>query len=65
MKFINLTRATEIGANCYYLESGDESFILDCGMHPKREGDEARGAHAALAVPQCGHAASRAAGATV
>ena len=41
MKFINLTRQTEIGANCYYLESGDERFVLDCGMHPKREGDEA------------------------
>lgn len=41
MKFINLTRATEIGANCYCLESGGRSFVLDCGMHPKREGDEA------------------------
>ncbi|MEP6956679.1 MAG: MBL fold metallo-hydrolase [Chthoniobacterales bacterium] len=41
MKFINLTRHTEIGANCYYLESGEERFILDSGMHPKQEGDEA------------------------
>lgn len=41
MKFINLTRQTEIGANCYYLESGDERFVLDCGMHPKQEGDDA------------------------
>ena len=41
MKFINLTRRTEIGANCYYLESGAQGFILDCGMHPKQEGDEA------------------------
>jgi len=41
MKFTNLTRRTEIGANSYYLESGEESFILDCGMHPKQEGDEA------------------------
>jgi Cft2 family RNA processing exonuclease len=41
VKFINLTRHTEIGANSYYLESGDESFVLDCGMHPKLEGDEA------------------------
>lgn len=41
MKFINLTRKTEIGANCYYLEAGDERLILDCGMHPKQEGEEA------------------------
>ncbi|MBA3881642.1 MAG: MBL fold metallo-hydrolase [Chthoniobacterales bacterium] len=41
MKFINLTRETEIGANCYYMESGSERFVLDCGMHPKREGDGA------------------------
>lgn len=41
MKFINLTRRTEIGANCYYLGTGDESFVLDCGKHPKQEGDEA------------------------
>ncbi|MBA2744359.1 MAG: MBL fold metallo-hydrolase [Chthoniobacterales bacterium] len=41
MKFINLTRRTEIGANSYYLESGDDRFVLDCGMHPKEEGDEA------------------------
>jgi Cft2 family RNA processing exonuclease len=41
VKFINLTRRTEIGANCYYLEAGDERLILDCGMHPKEEGDGA------------------------
>ncbi len=41
MKFINLTRRTEIGANCYCLESGGQNFVLDCGMHPKEEGDEA------------------------
>ena len=41
MKFINLTRQTEIGANCYYLQSGDQRFVLDCGMHPKQEGDDA------------------------
>ena len=35
MKFINLTRHTEIGANSYYLESGGARLILDCGMHPK------------------------------
>jgi len=41
VKFINLTRRTEIGANCYYLESGEERIILDSGMHPKEEGDGA------------------------
>jgi Cft2 family RNA processing exonuclease len=41
VKFINLTRQIEIGANSYYLESGDERFVLDCGMHPKQEGDDA------------------------
>ena len=41
MKFINLTRRMEIGANCYYLEIGDERLILDCGMHPKLEGEAA------------------------
>ncbi len=41
MKFLNLTRRTEIGANCYCLESGGQNFVLDCGMHPKEEGDEA------------------------
>ncbi|MFN2507650.1 MAG: MBL fold metallo-hydrolase [Chthoniobacterales bacterium] len=41
MKFINLTRRTEIGANCYYVEIADERLVLDCGMHPKEEGEEA------------------------
>lgn len=41
MKFINLTRHVEIGANSYFLESGGERFVLDCGMHPKQEGDDA------------------------
>ncbi len=41
MKFTNLTRETEIGANCYLIETGNERLILDCGMHPKRDGDGA------------------------
>lgn len=41
MKFINLTRRTEIGANSYYLEIGQQRLILDCGMHPKNEGEDA------------------------
>ncbi|MDP9004202.1 MAG: MBL fold metallo-hydrolase, partial [Verrucomicrobiota bacterium] len=41
MKFINLTRRTEIGANSYYLEAAGQRFVLDCGMHPKEEGEAA------------------------
>ena len=40
MKFINLTRRTEIGANSYYLETGGQRLVLDCGMHPKEEGED-------------------------
>jgi Cft2 family RNA processing exonuclease len=41
LKFLNLTRRTEIGANCYYLETGDQRLVLDCGMHPKEMGEAA------------------------
>jgi Cft2 family RNA processing exonuclease len=41
VKFINLTRRTEIGANSYYLEISGHRLVLDCGMHPKNTGDEA------------------------
>ena len=41
MKFINLTRRTEIGANSYYLEIGQHRLVLDCGMHPKETGEDA------------------------
>ena len=41
MKFTNLTRRTEIGANSYYLELAGHRVVLDCGMHPKFEGEEA------------------------
>lgn len=41
LKFINLTRRTEIGANSYYLEMGGHRLVLDCGMHPKNEGEDA------------------------
>jgi Cft2 family RNA processing exonuclease len=41
VKFINLTRRTEIGANSYYIETGGHRLVLDCGMHPKFEGEEA------------------------
>jgi Cft2 family RNA processing exonuclease len=41
LKFINLARHTEIGANSYYLEIGPHRLLLDCGMHPKNTGEEA------------------------
>jgi len=41
LKFVNLTRRTEIGANSYYVEIGDRRLVLDCGMHPKNAGEEA------------------------
>ncbi|HMG04341.1 MAG TPA: MBL fold metallo-hydrolase [Chthoniobacterales bacterium] len=41
MKFINLTRRTEIGANSYYFEAAGQRLVLDCGMHPKEEGEAA------------------------
>jgi len=41
LKFINLTRRTEIGANSYYLEIGRHQLVLDCGMHPKNTGEDA------------------------
>ncbi len=40
-RFTNLTREVGIGANCYFLEIGGVNVLLDCGMHPKREGEEA------------------------
>jgi len=51
LKFINLTRHTEIGANCYFLGSGDQGVVLDCGMHPKAEGE--------MALPLLGSLAGR------
>jgi Cft2 family RNA processing exonuclease len=41
VKFINLTRRTEIGANSYYLEIGRHRLVLDSGMHPKNTGEDA------------------------
>jgi Cft2 family RNA processing exonuclease len=41
LKFINLTRHTEIGANSYCLEIGGHRLLLDCGMHPKNTGEDA------------------------
>jgi Cft2 family RNA processing exonuclease len=41
MRFINLTRLTEIGANSYFLELDGKKLILDAGLHPTNEGEAA------------------------
>jgi Cft2 family RNA processing exonuclease len=41
MRFINLTRHNEIGANSYFLEVSGRKIILDAGLHPKKYGEEA------------------------
>ena len=42
MLFTNLTRRIEIGANCYALQfAGGKTVVLDSGMHPKQEGEQA------------------------
>ncbi len=39
MQFTNLTRQNEIGANCYYVQVNGHGYLLDCGSHPKIEGE--------------------------
>jgi Cft2 family RNA processing exonuclease len=41
MRFTNLTRANEIGANSYHLQWNGHGCLIDCGLHPKIEGSEA------------------------
>src|ERR1051325_9406419 len=41
VKFINLTRQIEIGANSYFMELAGHQLVLDCGMHPKEVGENA------------------------
>lgn len=48
MRFLNLTRQVEIGANCYALDIGGKRIVLDCGLHPRRDGIEALPDFAAL-----------------
>ena len=44
MIFQSLLRDTEIGSNCYTLDTGDCKIVFDAGMHPKEE--------STLAMPQ-------------
>ncbi|MEI7864194.1 MAG: MBL fold metallo-hydrolase [Chthoniobacterales bacterium] len=48
MKFTNLTRAEEIGANSYLLEADGCRIMLDAGMHPRAAGSAATPDFAAL-----------------
>jgi len=41
MRFINLTRRTEIGANSYFLELEGRKLVVDAGLHPKEENEAA------------------------
>ena len=40
IEFLPLGGASEIGANCYYLNIDGIGIILDCGMHPQKTGLE-------------------------
>lgn len=40
IKFLPLGGASEIGANCYYLQINNCGILLDCGMHPRKTGVE-------------------------
>lgn len=41
MRFTNLARALEIGANSYLIEGEGLRIVIDAGLHPKREGADA------------------------
>lgn len=41
MIFQSLLRNTEIGSNCYMLDTGDCKIVFDAGMHPKEESTQA------------------------
>ncbi len=43
--FTNLTKGTEIGANSYLLDMDGTRIVLDAGMHPKKDGNEAKPAY--------------------
>ena len=41
MHLTNLTRANEIGANCYLIEWDGTKIVLDAGLHPRHDGPDA------------------------
>lgn len=48
ISFKALGGAGEVGANCYIVDIDDFRLLLDCGLHPKKEGFEALPAFAHL-----------------
>src|SRR5258706_555370 len=40
MRLSALGGASEIGANCFLLESGRSRFLLDAGTHPRKMGND-------------------------
>lgn len=53
--FTNLTGVDEIGANSYLLELEGSRIVLDAGMHPKKDGNEAKPDYGIIgaAAPDC------------
>ncbi len=43
--FTNLTKGSEIGANSYLLDIDGSRIVLDAGMHPKKDGNDAKPAY--------------------
>lgn len=41
ISFTPLGGAGEVGANCYVIDIDDFRIVLDCGLHPKKEGFDA------------------------
>jgi Cft2 family RNA processing exonuclease len=41
MHFLPLGGADEIGASCFYLNISGTGILLDCGIHPRKNGFEA------------------------
>lgn len=42
ISFTSLARASEIGSNSYLLDLDGVRVVLDCGMHPKKEGNDCK-----------------------
>lgn len=41
MEYVALGQTDEIGASCHYVKVGETGLVLDCGMHPDRDGMDA------------------------
>lgn len=52
--FRSLGGGSSIGANCYAVGIQDEHLLLDCGVHPKKEGPDALPSFSGLESPPLG-----------